>query len=63
MTQTVDITRFWWAVQGSNLWPLPCQGTELDDSLAFRAITDAFGHVWFAIGSLSTLGHLEQENT
>ena len=51
MTQAVDIKRLWWAVQGTNLWPLPCQVTSLAVLLAFWAIIGDFEHVSFITSS------------
>lgn len=51
----------WWAVQGSNLWPLPCQGSDLVNSIAFSAPPDAAGHVSFTTSSYAPWATLSGE--
>lgn len=47
MTKANNHLKSWWAVQGSNLWPLPCQGRDLRNNLLVSVISRHFGHVSF----------------
>lgn len=42
-----NIGLYWWAVQGSNLWPLPCQGIRPSKTGLFTSITGEFDHFAF----------------